>query len=596
MSWLTTKQKDSTTSPLKTDIPPAQVVDRSTPRAQTIQEAEEEWKRRKSKSSNLEDIPEGIDAEPIAPDNADGPVTQVAHLVDTANEEHEDQVQKLKSALSECWTLCNTLANLSSNHRSQLFTYQGKSEVQEQAWRSCWRLCQNLYENRNEDHAGLLLPTLEMCREFCQALFDARQKGDEVADSVLRVSFELNNHLYNTHDRNLPSAFQERTLDFYLTLCHRLMKQRTSLPPETDALLRACWTLAEMLFSIRQNAREGRPEDEDLLGSAVQSCWELCDLFREGWTQVRPSTDRGTPRANQTQFSPTGNLSIRSNSLFSSRSSPSLARSSSTHPYNVDPKPLPPETPTTVFEDMNESPLGEDINVPNILVLGPENVGAGGSRFNHTRWNDSASVSGYSESSQRTSSTATAPGQRSATAANLTRIRILLLHAAFTAGFKPRASSPGSASGASKASSVLSPQTLLQQNQALVAFVKALSPNSFGPASWQTNVVEKYRRFVTAWPTIIRSSVSSVAICKGDGSAGDNCNTGANGGEGTKVAERILVAGSCQVRVSSSEVAEAVQWMMRKESNNWLGELYQVVFESEVQETAVNGDGAIVVG
>lgn len=34
---------------------------------------------------------------------------------------------------------------------------------------------------------------LDLCRDFCQALFDVRQKKDETADSVLRVSFELNN-------------------------------------------------------------------------------------------------------------------------------------------------------------------------------------------------------------------------------------------------------------------------------------------------------------------------------------------------------------------------------------------------------------------
>ena len=78
------------------------------------------------------------------------------------------------------------------------------------------------------------------------------------------------------------------------------MKQRTHLGEETDALLRACWSLAEMLFSLRQNKREGKQADEELLGSAVQACWELCDLFREGWTQVRP--ERVTPRPSQTTF------------------------------------------------------------------------------------------------------------------------------------------------------------------------------------------------------------------------------------------------------------------------------------------------------
>lgn len=202
-------------------------------------------------------------------------------------EERLESVNSLKKALASAWDLCNNFSNLSSNHRNRIFNYRGKSEVQGQAWRSCWKLCQNLYECRDEDPESGVVPTLELLRGFCQALFEARQKGDDAADSVLRVSFELNNHLYNTHDRNLPTAFQERTLEFYLTLCHRLMKQRTSLPMETDELLRACWQLAEMLFSIRQYNRDGKAVDEEVLASALQSCWHLCDMFRDGcvWHQ-----------------------------------------------------------------------------------------------------------------------------------------------------------------------------------------------------------------------------------------------------------------------------------------------------------------------
>ena len=141
----------------------------------------------------------------------------------------EQEIKALKTALSECWTLCNTLAGLSSVHIERMFNFHGTGEVQEQAWRSCWRLCQKLYESRDEDHSSQVRPTLELCRDFCQALFEARHRGDEVTDSILRVSFELNNHLYNASDHNLPPVFRERTLDFYITLCHRLMKQRMHL-------------------------------------------------------------------------------------------------------------------------------------------------------------------------------------------------------------------------------------------------------------------------------------------------------------------------------------------------------------------------------
>jgi hypothetical protein len=222
----------------------------------------------------------------------------------------EEEITALRTALAECWTLCNTLANLSHIHRERIFNFAGKGDMQEQAWKTCWKLCQNLYDSREDPTPSHIRPTLDLCRDFCQALFEVRVRDNEAADSVLRVSFELNNHLYNTHDRSLPEAFRERTLDFYITLCHRLMKQNSRLAEETDSLLRACWSLAEMLFSLRQNKRDGRKPDEELLGSAVQACWELCDLFREGWTQIRP--DRGTPRPSQTTFTQAFNQAKRS--------------------------------------------------------------------------------------------------------------------------------------------------------------------------------------------------------------------------------------------------------------------------------------------
>ena len=298
----------------------------------------------------------------------------------------EQEVNALRNALSECWTLCNTLANLSSNHRIRTFKYAGKQEVQEHAWQSCWRLCQQLYDSRDEDHASQLVPTLELCRDFCQALFDARQKGDEASDSVLRVSFELNNHLYNTHDRALPEAFNERTLDFYITLCHRLMKSRTSLPQETDALLRSCWALAETLFNLRQSTREGKNPDEELLGSAVQACWELMDLFREGWTYSRP--DRGTPRPTQTKF-PSQSSYQSSHQSSSTRSDAQTEQKRSSRQFHdalaVQRGP-PPETPTTIFDDATTATSSPDSGmVPNILVLGPASTGSQGSlRGGHT--------------------------------------------------------------------------------------------------------------------------------------------------------------------------------------------------------------------
>lgn len=384
--------------------------------------------------------------------------------------ESEKEVAALKSALNECWTLCNSLARLSQHHRQRMFHYSGgRADVQEHAWRTCWRLCQKLYESRDENPSAQIRPTLELCRDFCQALFDVRQRGDETSDSVLRVSFELNNHLYNAHDRALPETFRERTLDFYLTLCHRLMKQRTSLPEETDSLLHACWSLAEMLFSLRQNSRDGKSADEELLGSAIQACWELCDLFREGWTQVRP--ERGTPRPTQYTFSIGPGSISHSQSTYSERSGRSSSVNESYHSAISSRRatPLQPETPTTIFDDREEFSPADEPNVPNILVLGPE---AGMTRT-HDRWSSASSnLSTYSDTSVHTSSTATAGREDP----NLIRLKGLIVKAAINTGYNRQTPLPD--------------------------FIRALPSNSFGTIPWQTQLFENYKKLVLADPTL----------------------------------------------------------------------------------------------
>lgn len=442
----------------------------------------------------------------------------------------EEEVANLGTALGECWTLCNTLANLSSSHRQRTFKFSGKQQVQEQAWRSCWRLCQQLYDSRDEDHASQVLPTLELCRDFCGSLFEARQKTDEASDSVLRVSFELNNHLYNTHDRQLPEAFSERTLDFYITLCHRLMKQRTSLPQETDALLRACWNLAEMLFNLRQSNKEGKNPDEELLGSAIQACWELCDLFREGWTQIRP--DRGTPRPSQTSF-PSQSSIQTSSSRSGARSHSSL--SNRQQQYDVrSPRALPPETPSTVFDDASTATSSPDTNqIPNILVLGPSNGSSSNSvrgvGTHHDRWSSNASaLSDYSESdraSQRTSSTATANSDE----AQLTRLRCLLLKAGMNTGF-------------SRIS-----------GQRLPDYVQALPKTAFGSLPWQERVFGYYKNLVV----------------------------------GDKSLETVHSIPSR--RLGANEVAKAVRWLGSDEKWAWVRDLYRIVFGFGIDEAERRG-------
>lgn len=104
-----------------------------------------------------------------------------------------EEIQTLRTALKECWTLCNTLANLSSIHRERVFHSSGTPNAHEKAWKCCWKLCKRLYQSRDDVSDAFNVRTnLDLCRDFCQSLFDVRTKKDETADSVLRVSFELN--------------------------------------------------------------------------------------------------------------------------------------------------------------------------------------------------------------------------------------------------------------------------------------------------------------------------------------------------------------------------------------------------------------------
>ena len=432
----------------------------ATPRAHTRQEAEtlEYEKNLIVRSSGLEDIPEAQDithTEHESSDRRDSLFDQLQQGV--------DEIAALKLALAECWTLCNTLAGLSHIHRERIFSYSHTGDSQEQAWKSCWQLCKKLYETREDDYSTQVRPTLDICREFCQALFEVRQKENDVADSVLRVSFELNNHLYNTHDRALPEAFRERTLDFYITLCHRLMKQRTRHGHETDSLLRACWSLAEMLFSLRQNRRDSKPPDGELLSSAVQACWELSDLFREGWTKIRP--ERNTPRASQTTFTQAFQQATQTETA----STVSIAQS------DIEDDEFGrqhPETPTTIFEDTQQmSP--DEAQAPNILILGPESNG----RFQQVpQWSlSSSTLSGYSQSSANTASS-TSTVMNPAEDHRLTCLRLLIVKAAINTGFQ-RGST-----------------------QRFPAFCKALSSNSFGAAQWQMSLLEKYKKLVASDP------------------------------------------------------------------------------------------------
>ncbi|KAI1946978.1 hypothetical protein LOZ12_002535 [Ophidiomyces ophidiicola] len=493
--------------PLTTKVAPWS--DRTTPRAQTRQEVDAFGRR--SRPNSLEDIPENFDHDSTQMSTDDEPERPNELVKGFHGFSYETDA--LNTALSECWTLCNTLAILSSTHREHLFKGLSKGNMQEQAWKTCWKLCRNLYENRNSSHSFQARPTLDLCREFCQALFEIRVRDNDTADSILRVSFELNNHLYNTHDHNLPEAFRERTLDFYITLCHRLMKQRTQLAEEPDSLLKACWSLAEMLFSLRQSRREDKSADEELLGSAVQACWDLCDLFREGWTQVRP--DRRTPRPSQQTFT---------QAFYEARGA------QYSKPTEIS-RPTPnPETPTTIFDDTATTLSPDQVQVPNILVLGAGNI-----QSLHPQWvpTSSSTLTGYSRPSSRSSTTSSTHTVKSpADDPNLTCLKLLIVRAAMNNGFQH--------GGA----------------HTLPSFVKALSSDAFGSLPWQTCLLRNYKNLVTVDPAFNGSPISA--------------------------------------RATAPDIARAVQAMIQHSGQyTWLLDLYRLVFGFRTEE-AIHGSSVTI--
>lgn len=206
--------EDKSTSPapppISTDVKPVRFsIDSATPQAQNLDDVLPESSRLRSSSvvalqsasflgdrvlSNKltsTDIPENGEAELgslgydyMTTPHMDGHVD--GHM------DGSSEIHALRAALEECWTLCNTLANLSSIHRERIFNSSGTPDAHEKAWKCCWKLCQRLYQSREEASENYSVCTnVDLCREFCQALFDVRQR--EGGDSVLRVSFELNN-------------------------------------------------------------------------------------------------------------------------------------------------------------------------------------------------------------------------------------------------------------------------------------------------------------------------------------------------------------------------------------------------------------------
>ncbi|KAM3442312.1 hypothetical protein NHJ13734_002420 [Beauveria thailandica] len=472
--------------PVKTDIKPVRYsLDSATPRAQDLQDMLSESSRlRSSSTSSLEKIEEQTEAEGDDDDlYSDGEgLFGRAQLRGQHNE-----IERLNLLFNTAWTCCLEFGSYNTRRRKRDLHSSSVSDTHVYAWQTCWKLCERLYNDESSENDSLnVRDGLNLCRKFCQALFELRPRKDEVFDSMLRVIFELNNHLYSGQDnRNLPEEFRERTLDFYVTICHRLMKQRTTLQDDSDRILKACWSLTEVLFSIRQNRRDGNPADENLLVAAIEATYNLNDLFREGLSASR--SERSTPRPSQTSFSyhspeHTGRESRSSNHSSRSRRDTS-SKGSSYQEERPRKPPKVPETPVTEFEDTPISPESRSPQMPNIMVLGPSSDGGRGSR-----WPSSASnLSSYSHNSNRTSSTATTT--TATEDLNVTRAKVLVLRAAVQLGFHKEA--------------IVDVKT---GNTALQKFVSELQPGAFGSLATHATLLQQYKESILTDGFVPRSS------------------------------------------------------------------------------------------
>lgn len=435
---------------------------------------EEGARLRSSSTSSLEKIEEQTEAE-----SDDDQETDDAFPLLNPARKSPDNKSMLRDKLRHYWDTCAFLAkHPPTNHNFLVLTRSGTPSAYGRAWEACWKLCQRLYANQNKGGDAInVVDTLNLIRQFSQALFDVRVRvpGDDATDSFLRALYEAQNHLWNGQATSNPIQFHERSLDFYIAMCHRSMKLREGLPGDTEALIATCWSLAELLFSLRQCRRDGRTgvEEDELLDSACQACWDLCGLFQRNGNTVQ--TDRNTPRPSQTSFGTppqvdqSGRESRTSNrSSRHSRRDTASTRSSRREPEERLVPPLVPETPVTDLEDTPISPGSRSPTMPNIMVLGPTSDHGG-------RWSSAASnMSSYSHSSNRTSSTATTT--TATEDPNVTRGKMLILRAAMNTGFK-RELMMDSKNGSAN----------------LQRYVKALTLGDFGASTSSESLLQQYK-------------------------------------------------------------------------------------------------------
>lgn len=229
----------------------------------------------------------------------------------------------LYRGLEECWRLCVTFCELTSESRKQLFAQDISADESETTWNLCWSLCQSTF-NANKNDSNQYDSHLRMQTRIARDLFNALlavRSGDDRTGSLLRAATALSNHLHSGLPVELPPAYDQRTLDFYFELCSQLITTTTSLNQAFLAQLQACWALTSASHQLRQHQTQShkisdtsKQKENELLTTTLDACFNLCNLFYDAYFQARdimrlatsPSFDTElgpTPRASQVSFS-----------------------------------------------------------------------------------------------------------------------------------------------------------------------------------------------------------------------------------------------------------------------------------------------------
>lgn len=222
----------------------------------------------------------------------------------------------------------------------------------------------------------------------------------------------------------------------------------------------------------------------------------------------------------------------------------------------------PPETPTTVFDDTQDHIESlDDDEQPNILILGPENPNAASNSSLHRSSNPhhwSSAASNFSQSSARTSSTATASG--SSNARNVTRVRVFLVYVAKQHGFDMPPTPPTTTSGSNLA------QYAAARNTTLISWIRSLSTDKFGDKPEQHTMLEKYRKIaLTKWPEL------SKRYC---------------------VSQNLVL--EHEQSVSYAEVGRAMLWMVRNPKYEGLSDLFKATFNCSIEGALKNAQTTIM--